>query len=667
MKYLVPIHRTLRLFCFIILASYPAVAQTQAMPPELVVDLQQVNQVALSPDGKRVAYVVSLPRTPDEEVGHNYLAIYVVPSAGGAERQFTKPPIDAWSVSWSPDGKNLAFLSKNESYDKNTQVYLMPVDGGGAQRLTRHPTSVSAYHWSPDGKWVAFTACDPETEEEKLAKKKGEDWEIPDEQFKHTRLWLWEVASGKSRKLYEGNLTTWAFVWAPDSRTLAFQATETPLIDDSYMFKKIYTVGINGDTPKVLCETTGKLGPMAFAPDGSKFAFTGAVSLNDPLAQSLFVVDAGGGKPKNLIENYRGSANSIAWLDANTILLLGTEGTQTALHKVNAETGAMSSVYRGPLILSSIDVQPQTGLFAAVANSPAHPNEAFVGKLAGGTLQRLTRHNPALDRVRLARQEVVTWRAADGTRIEGILTYPLNYQEGTRYPLVLQIHGGPEGVSLNGWRTRSGYPVQNLAAQDYFVLEPNYRGSGGKGVAFSKADHDDLGGKEFDDVLAGVDALVERGLVDAGRVGTGGWSYGGYLSAWAATKHSRRFRAAVVAAGISNWISFSGTTDIPHEMALVHWNSYWYRQRDQHWERSPLYHIQNARTPTLVVHGKEDSRVHPGQGIELYTALKHNKVPTRLVLYPREPHGLTERAHQLDFIKRVLAWFDTYLKKSGTN
>jgi dipeptidyl aminopeptidase/acylaminoacyl peptidase len=186
--------------------------------------------------------------------------------------------------------------------------------------------------------------------------------------------------------------------------------------------------------------------------------------------------------------------------------------------------------------------------------------------------------------ITLARQEVIEWKGPDGKTIEGVLTYPKDYEQGNRYPLVLQIHGGPEGVSLNGWRTRSGYPVQNIAAEGYFVLEPNYRGSGGKGVAFSKANHDDLGGKEFDDVLAGIDALVERGLVDKERVGTGGWSYGGYFSAWAATKHSERFRASVVAAGITNWISSSGTTDIPHEMVLVHWNSYWYQQRDLHWQ-----------------------------------------------------------------------------------
>ncbi len=223
------------------------------------------------------------------------------------------------------------------------------------------------------------------------------------------------------------------------------------------------------------------------------------------------------------------------------------------------------------------------------------------------------------------------------------------------------MHGGPEGVSLDGWRTRAGYPVQLLAKAGYMVLEPNYRGSMGRGVAFSKADHDDLGGKEYEDVLKGIDTLIERGLVDGDRVGTGGWSYGGYFSAWAATRHSARFKASMVGAGLTNWIAFAGTTDIPHEMSLVHWNSYWFDEPELHWERSPLAHLDNAKTPTLIVHGERDVRVHPEQGMELYTALRLKGIPTSLVLYPREPHGLNERAHQIDFIERSIAWFEKYL------
>jgi dipeptidyl aminopeptidase/acylaminoacyl peptidase len=265
--------------------------------------------------------------------------------------------------------------------------------------------------------------------------------------------------------------------------------------------------------------------------------------------------------------------------------------------------------------------------------------------------------------VRWARQEAIEWTGAEDWTIGGVLTYPLDYVEGQRYPLILQVHGGPEGISLDGWTTSATYPVDILAANGYMVLQPNYRGSAGRGVAFSKADHDDLGGTEYEDVLAGVDALIERGLVDGDRVGTGGWSYGGYFSAWAATRHSERFKAAVVAAGLTNWISFTGTTDIPEEMSIVHWNHYWWDNPQLHWERSPVAHINNAQTATLIAHGTADARVHPEQSIQLYTFLRMKGVPTELVLYPRQPHGLVDRAHQIDFAERVLGWFDKYVKQ----
>jgi dipeptidyl aminopeptidase/acylaminoacyl peptidase len=205
-----------------------------------------------------------------------------------------------------------------------------------------------------------------------------------------------------------------------------------------------------------------------------------------------------------------------------------------------------------------------------------------------------------------------------------------------------------------------------LAANGYAVLMPNYRGSGGRGVAFSKGDHRDLGGKEFIDVIAGIDHLAEIGLVDPERVGISGTSYGGYFSALAATKYSDRFKAAIPYAGITNWFSFSGTTEIPIEMSLVHWDTWWFDDPGLNWDRSPLAHINNSKTATLVGHGLADTRVDPGQSVELYTALKIKGVPSGLVLYPREPHGLLEREHQLDYMGRILEWFDTYLKARAT-
>jgi dipeptidyl aminopeptidase/acylaminoacyl peptidase len=428
------------------------------------------------------------------------------------------------------------------------------------------------------------------------------------------------------------------------------------------MFTDLYTVELHGDGPQMIADTEGKLGGFGVSPDGSDIAWAGATSLNDPIAQSLFTTSLGAPAPTNLTDGFEGSVASLQWLDDGTLAMLAQVGTGTELFRVDAASGERTEIPTEGKIFQSFDAHPTSNRYVAVGHTPEHPSELFAGTLDGGELTRVTFHNPELDDVRLARQETISWSGADDWQISGVLTYPVDYVEGQRYPLILQVHGGPEGVSLDGWTSSATYPVQILAASGFMVLEPNYRGSAGRGVAFSKADHDDLGGKEYQDVLAGIDALIERGLVDGDRVGTGGWSYGGYFSAWAATRHSERFRAAVVAAGLTNWVSFTGTTDIPNEMSLVHWNQWWWENPELHWQRSPLAWIDNAQTATLIVHGTADERVNPEQSLELYTALRLRGVPSELVLYPREPHGLLERAHQIDFAERVVRWFETYLK-----
>lgn len=657
---------SLALAVLVVGLSLSVSAQEQGLTPEMVVDLEQVAQAALSPDGQHIAYVLTVPRSPDDEPGRSYAELYVVPTDGGTSKQYMHKPDRVSDVQWSPDGSSLTFLADRDN-DKRKQLYQIPVDGGEAVALTKHPSSISAYHWSPDGKSIAFVAAEPQTEEEKQAKKEGRDWEIYMEDYKHRRLWRLDIANGETQRLYDDKLTAWDFVWTSDSKNLIFQGTDKNLTDESYMFKKIYLLPVASGDPKVVCETEGKLGHMAVSPDSKHLAFLGAVSLNDPIAQSLFVVSLPTGTPKNLTDGMEASGSWTDWLDNQNVALLSLRKQNTVLSQIDVATGNMKELNTPEEILHAVDIHAQSGTFAAVVSTPTHPREVYAGKLGSEKLERRTHHNPELEEITLARQEVIEWKGADDWTIEGVLTYPLGYEEGTRYPLVLQIHGGPEGISLNGWSTRPAYPVQVLAANGYMVVEPNYRGSAGRGVAFSKADHDDLGGKEFDDVLAGIDALIERGLVDGDRVGTGGWSYGGYFSAWAATRHSERFKASVVSAGLSNWISFTGTTDIPHEMSLVHWNSYWIDEPELHWERSPIYHIQKAQTPTLVVHGLKDDRVHPEQSMELYTSLKLKGVPTQLVLYPREPHGLTERAHELDFMQRMLGWYEKYVQTTGTN
>ncbi|MGH1362298.1 MAG: S9 family peptidase [Calditrichia bacterium] len=636
------------------------------LTPETLMGLKAVSSSSISPDGKMVAYTVTVPNMDTSKPARAKSEVWVRNIKSGDSRQFIGTPLSGSRLSWSTDSKHLYFLAKVTTHSATTQVYSIPVAGGMMNNVTDHSAAISNYSWSADGNWLAYISTDAKTADEKAAIVRGEDWKDYDTNYKYPRLYVMNAKTGESKQISGETTAVWAMAWSPDNTHLAIQTTDKPLVDESMMFGTLQRISrVDGSTIQ-LCETEGKLGVMRFSPDGMRLAFLGATSLNDPLAQTVFTVPANGGSALNIsgASLIKGSASTISWMNNKNILLQAAEGATTTL-SILAANGSKRKVFRDNIIKRSHSLHAKSGTIAVVGETPGHPRELFIGNVKNGLLKKQTDHNPILATTALGRQEVMKWKAEDGMDIEGILTYPLNYTSGTSYPLVLQIHGGPEGVSQNGWNTRMLYPTQLLAAEGYFVLEPNYRGSGGYGVEFSKADHDDLGGKEFDDVLAGIDMLIEKGMVDGSRVGTGGWSYGGFFSAWAATKHSDRFKAAAVCAGLTNWISFSGTTDIPHEMALVHWNHYWYEQRELHMDRSPIYHINNAKTATLIIHGDIDARVHPEQSIQLYGALKLKNVPTKLVTYPREGHGLAERAHQMHYMENLINWFNTYVRDSA--
>ena len=678
----------------LLLSIAPLAADEAPLTAEMLVDLHSVREVAVSPDGERVAYTLDVPRGAGDEPGSSYRELWML--------DFDKPRLDkprldkkrtrrytpererVSSPTFTPDGKYVAFLVRRAEVDEQTQVYQMRVRGGEARPLTRHQSSVSAFRFSPDGRWVAYLAADAETEAEKAAIKEGRDWQVHDTDPAWTRLWIQDVKRNEHRLVLDDDLDIKDLIWTPRGDALVIRATPTTRVDDDMMRGRLYAVRLT-DKPedavaRPLADTPGKLGDIALSPDGRRLAWLGAVSTNDPLAQSVWVLDLDEslepvGAPRNLSEGYVGSVARIAFLDDETLLALAVEGSRHVLHRIDAASGERHPVDGSRRIIADWHVEPSAGLVAFAAHAPEHPRELYVAKLGdgdgnGGELaaaERLTDSNPELGGVRLARQEIIEWKGPDGLRIEGILTHPLDGDgdgdgDDSPAPLILQVHGGPEGVSLDGWTSSATYPVQILAARGFAVLQPNYRASQGRGVNFSKADHDDLGGLEFDDILAGIDHLAERGLIDPQRVGTGGWSYGGFLSAWAATRHAERFKAAVMGAGISNWISFAGTTDIPREMSLVHWNNWWWDRPTLQWERSPVAHADQDSAPTLILHGLRDTRVHPEQSLQMYTTLRLRGVPTTLVEYPREPHGLNERAHQLDAIGRVVEWFERYVK-----
>jgi dipeptidyl aminopeptidase/acylaminoacyl peptidase len=279
--------------------------------------------------------------------------------------------------------------------------------------------------------------------------------------------------------------------------------------------------------------------------------------------------------------------------------------------------------------------------------------------------RRLTRANPQLDGLPRGAQETIRYPARDGRTIEAILIRPIGPAPAGGAPLVVIVHGGPEYEDLDEWHGSYSEPGQPLAERGFAVLFPNYRGSAGRGVAFAKADHGDLGGGEFTDILDGIDRLATQGIVDPKRVGIMGGSYGGYMTALAVTRDSERFAAGVELFGITDWESFLGQTDIPGENSRVHWALWCYEEAALCRERSPMAHIRSARTPTLILQGEKDLRVPKPQSDQLYAGLRYRNVPVEYVVYPREEHGFKEREHRLDALTRTLDWFERYLKTAA--
>jgi len=638
-----------------------ATAQQKLITPELIVNIRNITDVQISPDGKNVVFQCTRQRRDDERPGPAWTELWMISAGGGQPYRFTYNDKSDRMPRWSPDGKTIAFISTRGESDI-AQLYLIPAEGGEARQLTKAENSVLAFSWSPDGKMIAYTMRDPKTKEEQNAEKAGKDWTVVDANYKHVRLYAINVATEESWVVTKADVSVWAFDWSPDGKKLVIQASEKPEVDYQYMFSKLMTVPAQGGPPTELTKTEGKLESPVWSPDGKTIAFRGATSLNDPEAGSLFVVPASGGTAENLTSEYHGTVTWLSWLPkSNTIVFVGTERQSTALRSISLKDRKISPLLIQTMIFSSASFSADGSRMALAANTPSHPNEVWVGETMQGQAKRITKFNPELEGLSLGQQEVVKWKSKDGWEIEGVLVKPVGYEVGRKYPTVLQAHGGPEAADLNGWLGTYSRWAQLLAANGFVVLMPNYRGSIGRGPAFAKADHQDMMGKEFDDMVAGIDYLIERGVADPERIGIGGGSYGGYTAAWAATAGSKRFKASVMFMGIANQISKVGTTDIFWEGQLVHWDMILYDNFDFFWSRSPLKYIHDANTPTLILHGERDARVPIGQAHEMYKALKWKGVPTELVTYPRAGHGLTEKAHQVDLMNRVLNWYKKYL------
>ncbi len=637
------------------------------LQPLHVARLQSVSEAVISPDGRHIAFTRSVPRIPGtDEDGAPWSELWVLSSDAADPRPFITGKVNVRALQWTRDSRSIAFLARRGD-DKFTAVYMIPIDGGEARKALSVESDISEFSLSPDGSRAAVLAEEPENPDRKGLSEKGFRQKVYEEDWRYTRLWLGRPFGTEPPVPVSLTGSARLVRWSPVDNRLAVSVTPTPSVDDGFTRQQVLVLDATTNaTVRGRVDHAAKLGDVIWSPDGRQLALIAGEDQHDPSPGRLMVVDAAGGRPRILLPGFEGEISSAEWNAAGEITFIAARGTLTLLGRVRtAATGSDFTTLYGPArpILTGMSLPDDGSAIALTASAPDHPAELFTFRPGEAAPARRTDSNPWLAELPLAKQETIRYRARDGLDIEGVLIRPLDFRENARYPLILSVHGGPESHVSDGWLTTYSLPGQVAAARGFAVFYPNYRGSTGRGVPFSKLGQADAAGREFDDLLDAVDHLIRVGLVDRARVGVTGGSYGGYATAWCATRFSERFAAGVMFVGISDKVSKVGTTDIPDEEYLVHARKRPWEDWQFVLERSPIFHAGNSRTPLLIMHGADDPRVHPGQSLEMYRHLKlRSRAPVRLVLYPGEGHGNRKAAARYDYHLRMLRWFEHYLK-----
>ncbi len=628
---------------------------------EQLVEMKSVLDVAVSPNGQYFAYLVKVPRDVyHDDDGKPFIELHVSDQKGN-NRPFITGKKRLSSIQWGANNRFIYFLSKRGE-DKFASVYRIAVDGGEAQKVITAQNNISAFSVNANETKLVYLAKPKADENKDKLKKKGLKAKVYEESKEYQSAYLVDLTDQKIPHIqFDSKEHFLSVQFNPKNNQLLVRTTPTPLIDDNYVASQYKVLETDGDLVAHF-KTEGKLGTARWSPNGERVAIIGAENKHDPATGRLFVGDVDSSKLRELNNNYMGQVKDIQWQSDYQLTYLGHLGTKSEVATINLDSGKTEQfIAPGNEVLFSLRTNRSGKVLLGLASSDSHPNEVF--DLSEGKLKRQSSLNKWLEKAKLPEQKSISFKARDGVEIQGVLVYPMNYSKRKRYPLIMMVHGGPEAHVSDAWLDRYSYPIKYAAERGYAVFLPNYRGSTGRGVEFSKMGQADYAGAEFNDLVDAIGHLSDIGLVDKKRVGITGGSYGGYASAWAATALSEHFAASVMFVGISNQLSKFGTTDIPKEMYNVHARNYPWDKWQWMLERSPIYHTDKAKTPILIMHGENDTRVHPSQSMELYRYIKtRTDTPVRLVFYPDEPHGNRKSASQLDYATRLMRWMDFYLK-----
>jgi dipeptidyl aminopeptidase/acylaminoacyl peptidase len=648
----------------LVFVSYVTHANAQAKwEPELHIKLKAVGTPRVSPDGKKVLYTVSEPvMTADKSEYVTQIWLGMIDSK--KNHQLTFGEKSSTNPKWSPDGSWIAFTSNRK--DNKNNLYLLSVNGGEAEPLTDVKSSVGNFEWSPDGRWIAFTMTDPKTEEEEKNDKAKNDFRWVNENLKLARLYVLPVqkdANGKRepRKLTTENYHVTEFDWSNDGSRIAFTHAKTPIAND-WTTADVSIIEVTGGKVTVLANTKAAESNPLFSPDGKAIAI---IVTDDPprwaQAGLIQIFPSSGGQAKTMVASHDGQPGIAGWSnDSKRIYFSEVKGTGTQIYVLDVAANRIQEIKTSPAVFTALSLNQSGTLLGFVRQTSDTPGEVYISSTTNFAPVQISRANSDVKLPPIGRTEVVTWKSKDGKDIEGLLTYPVGYQTGQRVPMILNIHGGPAGVFMQTFVGGRGvYPIATFASRGFAILRPNPRGSSGYGTEFRRANIQDWGGGDFQDLMTGVDKVIEMGVADPNRLGVMGWSYGGFMTSWVVTQ-TGRFKAASAGAPVTNLMSFNGTADIPSFVPDYFGGQSW-EVMDRYQKHSPMFNVKGVTTPTMIQHGESDIRVPISQGYEFYNALKAQGVPTRMLVLPRQPHGPNEPKMQLAAMKANLDWFEKYL------
>jgi dipeptidyl aminopeptidase/acylaminoacyl peptidase len=616
------------------------------LTPEASLNLRTISDLQFSPDGARVAFVVTEPSKGERRARH----IWIFERKPGVVRQFTYSAKDESVPRWSPDGKQLAFLSNRE---EQQQIYVMRTDGGEATALTKGKRSVQSFAWSPDGKQIAFLAPDAKSEAEAKKEKDKDDARVVDKEDKHARMWLLALATSDAKALTDPKWEVGELAWLPTGDRIVISATDHPESDQET--HQIFSVAAADGSRKLLIAPHGPFGDLRVSPDGMTVSYIGC-RVDGPVAHDLMLLDISKKATRNLTgASLDRAVRDHRWTKDGSMLALYADGFRNKFVGFSSEGMSKEPENQPSNNVSGFAVS-DSGEVVFVGQSATSPQELWFWDQKNAPKQ-VSHLNDFWKKFSLSTPEFYKYKSFDGAEIEAALLKPANAEGKSKLPLIALIHGGPTA----NWQDSIETWGQLLAARGYAVFYPNIRGSVGYGQKFIEMNRGDWGGGDFKDVMWGVKDLVDRGIADQTRMGIGGWSYGGYMAEWAVTQ-TDDFKAAVSGAGLSDLISEYGSEEHPSYDEWFYGVPYEPDSLVKFLNSSPFTQVKNVKKPTLILQGDADTTDPIGQSQELYRGLKHYGVETEMVVYPREPHGLREEKHLLDRLNRMIAWYDKHLK-----